>query len=273
MDNLLPRVIAPVAARRQAPEGATALADYALANEVPVALVYNGISHAVMLATPQDIEDFALGFSLTEGILSAPEQLIDFETQSTALGIEARLTISQRQMRQLESRRRSLSGVTGCGLCGIDSLAAVARAAPHQARPLQPPVAPAAVFAAMAALGEHQPLNRQTHAIHAAGFAEPNGQIVLVREDVGRHNALDKLVGAMARQGRDPAAGMVLLTSRCSFELVQKVAMLGSGLMVSISAPTGLAVELAEQYGITLVAVARRDSFLVFSHPQRINPA
>ncbi|MCX8501631.1 MAG: formate dehydrogenase accessory sulfurtransferase FdhD, partial [Alphaproteobacteria bacterium] len=251
MDNQVPQAIVRGAARRFERIGQAQIADYALANEVPVALVYNGISHAVMLSTPQDIEDLAYGFSLTEGIISAPDQLLDFETQATGSGLEARITISQRQMRQLESRRRSLSGATGCGLCGIESLAAVTREIPSPPRLPISPVSAAAIFAAMESLAEHQPLNRQTHAIHAAGFASRQGQVMLVREDVGRHNALDKLAGALVRQSLDPAAGIILLTSRCSFELVQKAAMLGCGMVVTISAPTGLAVELAATHGMT----------------------
>ncbi|MDI9409558.1 MAG: formate dehydrogenase accessory sulfurtransferase FdhD [Candidatus Pacebacteria bacterium] len=269
--TLPPPPIVTVATRRHSVERteSTAIANHAIANEVPIALVYNGISHAVMLATPQDMEDFAVGFSLTEGIIPSLDQLIDFKTVESPQGIEAQLTISQRQMRQLESRRRSLSGATGCGLCGIDSLTAVTREIPP--RPANTiTVAAAAIFAAMESLGKAQPLNQQSHSIHAAGFATADGQVLRVREDVGRHNALDKLIGALARDQIAAADGMILLTSRCSFELVQKTAMAGVKTLVAISAPTALAIELAEQHGISLVAVARRDSFLLFTHPERI---
>lgn len=235
-----------------------------LVDEVPVALVYNGISHAVMLATPADLEDFALGFSLSEGILAEPGQLYDVEIADCADGMEVHLEIASERFAALKERRRALTGRTGCGLCGVESLqAAVRRPAPVRRAA---PVAASAVHRALGLLEEYQPLRGMTGAAHAAAWVSPQGTMELVREDVGRHNALDKLIGAMARKRMDPAAGFAVVTSRASVEMVQKAASAGIGLLAAVSAPTAFAVRLAEDCGLTLVAWARAGRLTAYSH-------
>ena len=223
--------------------------------EVPVALVYNGVSHAVMLATPADVADFALGFSLAEGILASPRELYGVEITHCANGIEAHLDIAAERFMQLKERRRSLAGRTGCGLCGVERLAAAVR----QPAPVssKPQVAGEAIMRALARLPEHQVLHGLTGGAHAAAWAGLDGDIVVAREDVGRHNALDKLIGALAREGVAPDSGFVAVTSRASYEMVQKVAAFGAGLLVAVSAPTSFAVRMAHQANITLVGFAR----------------
>lgn len=239
-----------------------------VAEEVPVALVYNGISHAVMLATPHDLEDFALGFSLAEGILQGRQEIYDMEVVPQCEGVEVQMTIASERMVALKEKRRSLTGRTGCGICGAESLShAVRYPGPVQASGI---VTDGAVHAAFAGLQARQSLHQVTGAVHAAGWAGLDGQVHLVREDVGRHNALDKLVGAMTRQGFDPAAGFVVVTSRASYEMVQKAASAGIFMLAAISAPTGLAIRLAEQSDLTLVGFARNGAHVVYAHPERL---
>lgn len=236
-----------------------------LAAEVPVSLTYNGIAHVVMMATPRDITDFAVGFSLAEGIVGAASEIAGVEVREVPPGLLVRVDIPASRAEKLIDMRRGLVGQTGCGICGVTELEHAIRAL----RPVGPPpvFTHAAVFRALAALPEHQSLNRETGAVHAAAFADAQGNILLAREDVGRHNALDKLVGALAGAGRNPASGFALVTSRCSFELVQKCASAGIPALAAISAPTDLAVDLARRAGLTLIALARRDSMLVFNDP------
>jgi FdhD protein len=236
--------------------------------ETAVAFTYNGGAYAVMMATPQDLEDFALGFSFTEGIISAPDEIRHFEIIEEDLGIELRMWLSEERAAALSERRRHLAGPTGCGLCGIESLAEALRP-PPRVRGAEM-FTPADLMRALEALAPRQELNRQTRAVHAAAFWEPGAGLVAVREDVGRHNALDKLGGALLRQGIAGQTGLVLLTSRVSVEMVQKAAVLGVPVLVAVSAPTALAVRTAEAAGITLVAIARGDGFEVFTHPRRI---
>jgi FdhD protein len=236
--------------------------------ETAVAFVYNGSSHAVMMATPADLEDFAAGLSLTEGIVNEVEDISELEILSSEIGVELRIWISENRMEPYSTRRRHLAGPTGCGLCGIDSLSEASRPARRVGPGLH--VAPGAIFAAMAALPPAQLLNRETRALHAAAFWQPGKGIVAAREDVGRHNALDKLVGSLARRQIDGGTGVVLLTSRVSVEMVQKTAVLGASVLVAVSAPTTLAVRVAEDCGMTLVAIARGQDFEIFSHPNRI---
>ena len=240
----------------------------AVAEEEAVALTYDGIAYAVMMATPCDLEDFALGFSLTEGIVATPDEIEAVEIVAAEIGIELRIWLREARRTMLDERRRRLAGPVGCGLCGIESLRQAMRDIPTVSAPLR--VAPAMIAAAVAALPAVQPLNRATGAVHAAAFWRPEDAAPVLREDVGRHNALDKLGGALARAGQAAADGIVLLTSRLSVELVQKAAMLGAGIVVAISAPTALALSTAEAAGITLIGIARSDGFEVFTHPARI---
>jgi formate dehydrogenase accessory protein FdhD len=239
-----------------------------LAEECPVALVYNGLSHAVMMASPVDLEDFALGFSLTEGIAETPAEVTDVEVLPAGAGIEARLTVTARAFMRLKERRRALSGRTGCGLCGVESLDQALRALPPVRSDLS--VSAIAVERALDALAAEQTLNRDVHSLHAAAFCDRNGHILLVREDVGRHNALDKLIGAMAGNRIDAGQGFAVITSRCSFEMAQKAVAAGIPILAAVSAPTHLAVKLAEAHDLTLLALARKDSMKLFTARRRI---
>ena len=261
-------------ARRLTAAGAEAL-DEVVAEEVAVALVYNGVSHAVMMATPCDLEDFARGFSLTERIVAKPSEIYDIEVEELersggGRGFEVRLDIASQRMGALQAQRRTMAGRTGCGLCGVDSLEAALRPVPRSAGAGK--VSRAAIQRAMAALPAQQKINRENGATHAAGWAMPDGTLVAVREDVGRHNALDKLGGALAKAGMPAAGGFVVVTSRCSYEMVQKAAALDAVASAAVSAPTSLAIESAEQAGIALVAFVRESRLTVYANPERIDP-
>lgn len=238
-----------------------------VAEEVPVALIYNGISHAVMLATPRDLEDFALGFSLAEGILSQPKELYGIDVVKQSNGIELRLEIATERFQQLKEKRRSMTGRTGCGLCGAESLAQALRL-PDAVNHSQQTFSPVAILKALDEASKNQPLQAETGATHASFWLNSDGEVEIAREDVGRHNALDKLMGAKAKAGKE--SGFVLTTSRASYEMVQKSAVAGVAMLVAISAPTGLAIRMAEQCGIALVGFARPEQYVVYSHPQRI---
>jgi FdhD protein len=239
----------------------------ALAEEVPVALVFNGITHAVMMASPTDLEDFALGFALTEGLLQTPSQLFGVDTEVLAQGIEVRLEVAAQAEQALKERRRSMAGRTGCGLCGADSLGQVRLALPQAPEVM---VATQAMFKAHAMLRSKQPEKLRTGATHAAAWANLQGDIVLVREDVGRHNALDKLIGALLKAKHDMASGFVCITSRASFEMVQKTVKAGAGVLTAVSAPTSLAVELAQDHNLVLAAMVRGEQFTAYSHGHRL---
>ncbi len=241
-----------------------------LPDEVPVALVFDGTTHAVMMATPDDIADFAHGFALTEGIVTDSEQVEDFEIVEHERGIEARFWLREDRQDALTARRRFMAGPVGCGLCGIDSLEQAIRPLPRVA-PHGPTFSPLQIARATDALRDSQPLHDLTHATHAAGFILPGEAMPrVVREDVGRHNALDKLIGALLKSGIDPSTGAVVMTSRLSVELVQKCAMAGCAVLIAVSAPTAHALRLAETSGITLAAFARQGGFDLYSHPHRI---
>lgn len=253
---------------RRLTAGSSETLDETVAEEVAVALVYNGISHAVMMATPCDLEDFARGFTLTERIVERPSEIYDIEVEPVGRGIEVRLEIAAQRIAGLQERRRSLAGRTGCGLCGVDSLDAAMRSIP--AVPDPRPVARLSIERAMTGLPEHQKINRANSATHAAGWASADGTLVAVREDVGRHNALDKLAGALARSGGAAPGGFVVVTSRCSYEMVQKAAAIGASAIAAVSAPTSLAIETAEQAGIALAAFVRDERLTVYAHAERI---
>jgi FdhD protein len=236
--------------------------------ESAVAFSYDGSTYAVMMATPQNLEDFAFGFSVTEGLVSSPTEIRQLDIVEHDSGIELRMWLAEPRAAAFSERRRHLAGPTGCGLCGIESLEEAVRSLPRVRGGVI--FTPAEIMRALDALSPRQELNRQTRAVHAAAFWCADAELVAVREDVGRHNALDKLAGALIRDNVSRHNGMVLLTSRVSVEMVQKTAVIGTPLIVAVSAPTALAVRTAETAGITLIAVARNDGFEVFAHPQRI---
>lgn len=239
-----------------------------IAEETPVAIVYNGIPHVVMMATPQDLEDFALGFSITEELIGAPSDLERIEVVRYSGGIEIQTTVKPACAEVIAGRTRRLTGRTGCGICGADSVAAVLKTLHRVEDNVSVPAS--AIRGALDSLVSHQPLNAEAGAVHAAGWAGLDGAIRVVREDVGRHNALDKLIGALLAAGADPKDGFVVVTSRASFEMVQKATVLGAPLLAAISGPTGLAVRIARQAGLTLVGFARPGGHTVYTHPQRL---
>jgi FdhD protein len=248
--------------------GAGEAGERAVADEVPVAFTYNRATYAVMMASPADLRDFAYGFSRTEGVIGAQADILEYEAVTVAEGIELRLWLAPERLEAIEARRRHLAGPTGCGLCGIESLAEAARASARAGAGTA--LTPAQIHTAMAAMAARQTLGAVTRAAHAAGFWRPGAGLVAVREDVGRHNALDKLAGALLLGGEDAARGAVLLTSRVSVEMVQKSAAIGAAIVIAVSAPTALAIRTAAAANITLVAIAREDGFEVFTGAQRV---
>ena len=240
----------------------------AIAEEVPVALVYNERPHVVMMATPRDLDDFALGFSLSEAIVGAADEIESIQAQTLLEGIEVRLRIPDARAEVLETRHRNLTGRTSCGLCGAQALEDAVRQPPHVGA--GPSIDAEALHRALAQMHDRQPLNVATGATHAAAWANLNGDIVLLREDVGRHNALDKVIGAMAKAGERAYEGFLLVTSRASYEMVQKSATVGIALLAAISAPTALAIHLAEETGMTLIGFARPEGHVVYANPGRI---
>lgn len=231
-----------------------------------MALVFNGVSHAVMLASPADLEDFALGFALTEGLLAGSGEFYGVERENVAEGVELHIEVAAACAWRLRERRRTLAGRTGCGLCGTDSLALVRRELPRAPVCRLAPQAPAR---AQRELRGQQAVQQLTGASHAAAWCGADGRVRLVREDIGRHNALDKLVGAMVRAGADPVEGFVCITIRASFEMVQKIAMAGIRALAAVSAPTGLAVDTARACGVALAGFVRGDDLVAYTYPER----
>lgn len=249
-------------------DGKVSERDEIIAEETPVAIVYNGIPHVVMMATPQDLEDFALGFSITEELIATPKDLRSIECIRYSQGIEIQATVAPACEEVIVARTRRLTGRTGCGICGADSVTAVLKQLHAVNDAISIPSG--AIRAALDSLVSRQELNAEAGAVHAAGWAGLDGTIEVVREDVGRHNALDKLIGALLKRGTDPKSGFVVVTSRASFEMVQKTTVLGAPLMAAVSGPTGLAVRIAQQAGLTLVGFARGDHHTVYTHPHRL---
>lgn len=263
----LPPAVLEVA-RLAVGDAAVAWGRRALPEEVAISLTYNRAAYAVMMATPLDFEDFGVGFSLNEGIIAGCGELADLEIHRHELGLELRMSLAGVAAERTAERRRRLAGPVGCGICGIESLAEAVRQLPPVASSLV--VSRAEVLQAVDVLAQSQQINRQTRAVHSAAFWRPGRGLVASREDVGRHNALDKLAGALARAGERPAEGMLVISSRVSIEMVQKAAVMGAGILVAVSAPTALAVRSAEAADLTLIAVARGDGFEVFSAPRRV---
>jgi len=239
-----------------------------VAVETPVNLLYGGLPYAVMMASPLDLEDFAVGFSLTEGLIESVEEIRTIRREDRADGILLDVELSPGRFRAHLARRRSLSARTGCGVCGVASLEETPRAQhPVETGPLP---APSAIERAVSALEARQPLNLLTRAVHAAAWCDLNGRILEIREDVGRHNALDKLIGARLRAGTGPQSGFILITSRCSFEMVEKTAIFGTPALVALSAPTSLAIERSQALNLALFAIARDDGAVAFTEPADI---
>jgi FdhD protein len=242
-----------------------------VAAETPVAFVYDGGTEAVMMATPADLEDFALGFSLNDGVIAAADDISSLEVVPAGRGVELRMTLRQRDRERLVIRRRLRAGPVGCGLCGVESIAEAVRPLPFVERGAAFTVAE--IIEAMRSMREHQTLNARTQAVHAAGLYVRGEGLIAVREDVGRHNALDKLAGALVRAGRKASDGAVLMTSRVSVELVQKAATMSASVLAAVSAPTTLALEEAETAGLTVAGIVRDDGLEVFTHPMRLSEA
>jgi FdhD protein len=249
-------------------EGKLTRAADQVAEEIPIALVYHGVPHVVMLATPADLEDFAVGFTISEGLVERPEEIRSVEVTYGAEVADVQVTVAWERFSALLQRRRNLTGRTGCGLCGAetaeDAIREIERVGPG------PAVSAASLHEVIEQLASLQPINARTGSVHAAAWVIPGKGIQLVREDVGRHNALDKAIGAVVRSGADRNEGYMLVTSRASFEMVQKSATVGIAFLAAFSAPTAFAVRLAQKTGLTLVAFARRDRHVVYANPERL---
>ncbi|MEQ1527884.1 MAG: formate dehydrogenase accessory sulfurtransferase FdhD [Methylococcales bacterium] len=241
--------------------------DY-IAEEVPISLIYNDVPHVVMLATPTNLEEFALGFSITEGIIKTPKELLSARVYHRANGIEVKIKIPESRAQCMTDKGRNLTGRTGCGLCGASTLQQAIRQPNSVSDGLL--LSAAELASALKSIKQQQTLNQLTGSVHAAAWAVPGQGIIGLREDVGRHNALDKLIGFLLRTGKDLSAGFVIVTSRASYEMVQKTAWVGISLLAAISAPTGLAIRLAQEAGLTLIGFARDDQHVVYSHPYRL---
>ncbi len=247
----------------------TTSANRMVPEETPVAFSFAGTTHAVMMASPADFEDFALGFSLTEGIIADPQEIEAIEVEDHGAGIDIQIRLKDQANTRFEARRRRLAGPVGCGLCGIESIEEAMRSV-DKVGESKLTLEADDIVRSVRLLSKVQPLHSETGAVHAAGFYVPGKGIVMAREDVGRHNALDKLAGALAKAGINGASGAVVVTSRVSVEMVQKTAAIGSAFIMAVSAPTALAIRTAEEAGMTLVALVRGDDFDVFTHPERV---
>ena len=249
---------------------APAARELAVPVETPVEMAYGGVPFAVMMLTPADLEDFAVGFSLTEGTIASARDVRDVRVETSEAGIRVEITLAPDRMSRHLARRRAISGRTGCGICGVEDLASLNVEGRPPVRRIEVPLD--VVARAVEGLEAGQALNRETRSVHAAAWAGLDGRIVAIREDVGRHNALDKLVGHLVREGVDPSSGFAVITSRCSFEMVDKAAAFGAGTLVAVSGPTSLALDRAERLGMTLLGIARRDGVTGFLNADRIGP-
>lgn len=263
----LPATSSPVRVRRWR-DGRSEATDDLVAEEQPVQLSYHGIPHVVLLATPADLEDLGVGFTLTEAIVARAEEIRAVELQRPGGTLEVRIDIAAERFAEVLKRQRNLTGRTGCGVCGAETIEQAIRRPPRVAAELQ--VGVAELHAVLGELAARQPLNGLTGSVHAAAWVVPGGGIRLVREDVGRHNALDKVIGALLRAAIDPADGYLVITSRASYEMVQKAATAGVALLAAVSAPTALAVRLAEDCGMTLAGFARQRQHVVYAHGARL---
>lgn len=247
----------------------TMRADRNVPEEVPVAFSFAGTTHAVMMASPADLEDFALGFALTEGIIGSPAEIERMAIEDLGAGIDIQMWLHDKANTRFEARRRRLAGPVGCGLCGIESIEEAMRAVPT-VRDSRLALTHGDIAEALRQLSQRQPFHAETGAVHAAGFFTPGAGLLLAREDVGRHNALDKLAGALSKAGISGDTGVIAVTSRLSVEMVQKTAAIGAPAILAVSAPTALAIRTAEAAGMTLVALVRGEEFDVFTHPERL---
>lgn len=243
--------------------------DQNIAEEVPVSLVYKGASHVVMMASPCDLKDFGLGFSLSEGIIETPEELLFIDVAQSDQGYIIDMDIPDEAYKTIANRRRYLSGRTGCGLCGVESLEEAVPKLKAITGDIR--IKPEIIYRAFEALHTLQPVKQATGAVHGAAWCSHDGEILDIREDAGRHNALDKLIGAMSKVGEDPTKGFCLITSRCSYEMVQKAVQMDMPILAAISAPTTLAIDMAQNSNLTLLARVREKTFTIFTHRHRIN--
>jgi FdhD protein len=245
-----------------------ALLDDYVAEEMPIGIEYNGVPHVVMLATPMDLEDFAIGFSLTEGIINSIADVSKILIEEYGSGVRIQLTIDEKKISKLDLKRQNLVGRTGCGLCGAERLAQVFR--PMSEIKSKEMITTQLIKNAMGNIGVEQNLQKATGATHAAFWIDYHGDVVEIAEDVGRHNALDKLIGKLAKKREDFTQGVLLITSRASYEMVQKSIQMGIGVLIAISAPTALAIKMAEDFNLTLIGFANKENHVIYAHPERV---
>lgn len=252
--------------------GLSEAASRTVPEEVPIAFTYGGTTHAVMMATPADIQDFATGFSLSEKIITTPDDIVNMNILDVSDGIDVQMELKQELQSNFSAKRRAMAGPVGCGLCGIESIDDIMRELPElDENKLK--LSHEMISCAIEQLDKKQEIRAETGAVHAAGFISSTGVLQVIREDIGRHNALDKLIGALALEGKDTSCGAIVLTSRVSVDLIQKIAISGTPILIAVSTPTALAIRTAEQAGLTLIALARSDSFEIYTHPSRVQLA
>jgi FdhD protein len=265
------RVSRSIVSRNIEQGGASVATSRTVPEEVPIAFTFGGTTHAVMMATPADIEDFAVGFSLSERIISSKSDIISMYIFDVGDGIDVQMMLRDELQAGFAAKRRAMAGPVGCGLCGIESIEDVMRELPSQ-DDAKFNLSYAQILNAVAQLDSQQQMKAEMGAVHAAGFMGADGTIKLVREDVGRHNALDKLIGGLASHNNDLSQGAIVMTSRVSVDLIQKVVIAGTSILIAVSTPTALAIRTAEAAGLTLVALARKDSFEIYTRPERVLP-